>query len=93
MDIMWQNGRMDIMAAFCSSYLRFCRFKHYFIHQITVQSPEKWTGQIESIIGLRCRQKSHPEGKRIMETRFTEFPALFVIPKCGNSRPALEIDD
>ena len=46
--------------------------------------------QIESIIGLRCR----PEGKRIMpETRFTEFPALFVDTSVGISSSASETDD
>ena len=41
--------------------------------------------QIESIIGLWCRQnKPQPEGERVMpETRFTEFPALSVDLRVG----------
>ena len=36
---------------------------------------------------------SQPEGKRIMpETKFTEFPALFVDPRVGVSRSASETD-
>ena len=39
-------------------------------------------------------QKSQPEGKLIMpETRFTEFPVLFVDPRVGISRSALETND
>ena len=38
-------------------------------------------------------EKSHPEGKRIMlETRFTEFPALFIDPRVWISWSASEID-
>ena len=38
-------------------------------------------------------EKAQPEGKRIMpETRFTEFPALFVDPRFGISLSASETD-
>ena len=38
-------------------------------------------------------EKSQPEGERIMlETRFTEFPALSVDPRVGISRSAPETD-
>ena len=37
-------------------------------------------------------EKSQPEGQRIMsETRFTEFPALFVDPRVGISDADREI--
>ena len=40
------------------------------------------------------REKSQPEGQRIMsETRFTEFPALSIDPRVGISQSALETDD
>ena len=43
---------------------------------------------------LMQTEKSQPEGKRIVpETRFTEFPALFVDPRVGISRSSLETHD
>ena len=50
--------------------------------------------QIESIIGLRCRQRnpnSRANGK-MPETRFTEFPALSVDPRVGISWSASGTD-
>ena len=42
---------------------------------------------------LMQTEKPQPEGKRIMlETRFTEFPALSIDARVGISRSALETD-
>ena len=42
---------------------------------------------------LMQKEKSQPEGKRIMpETRFTKFPALSIDPRAGISRYASEVD-
>ena len=39
-------------------------------------------------------EKSQPDGKQIMlETSFTEFPALSVDPRVGIFRSSLETDD
>ena len=39
-------------------------------------------------------EKTQPEGKQVMlETRFTEFPALSVDPRVGISRSASETDN
>ena len=43
---------------------------------------------------LMQTEKSQPEGKRIMlETRFTEFPALSVDPRVGISLSTSDPDD